>query len=164
MSRAINEAAHKAMPKKPLNAYFQFRAEKLIEYKDDEKRTEKVKKEWDGMSEAERGKLDAAYKLELENYKKDFAEWKEKYSVSDKDLEVIKEREKSMKKGDKSKGKTTKVSAKKENKNDKEASKSKEKAEKNEKGKDAKAEKKTETAKENKGKDEKKNAKSKGKN
>lgn len=80
----------KAMPKKPLNAYFQFRADKLHEYKDDEHRTERVKKEWDSLSEAEKGKLDDAYKLLLENYKKDFAEWKEKYNIEDKDLKAIK--------------------------------------------------------------------------
>lgn len=63
MSRASNESAIKAMPKKPLNAYFNFRTEKLHEYRNDEKRSDRVKKEWDGLSETVKTKLDEAYKL-----------------------------------------------------------------------------------------------------
>lgn len=147
MSRVINESAIKAMPKKPLNAYFNFRTEKLLEYKDDSDRADRVKKEWEGLSAAVKEKMDQNYKLQLEAYKKDFEEWKEKYNLNDKDIQAIKEREKSAKKAEKSKGKTSKAVEKKETKNEKEASKSKEKPEKNEKGKDAKAEKKTETTK-----------------
>lgn len=58
MSRAPNESAIKAMPKKPLNSYFLFRTEKLHEYRNDDDRADKVKKEWEGLSEAVKGKMD----------------------------------------------------------------------------------------------------------
>jgi hypothetical protein len=49
----------KSKPKKPLNAYFKFRQEKLIEYHADEDRNTKVKTEWDGIDTKEKDKLES---------------------------------------------------------------------------------------------------------
>jgi hypothetical protein len=39
----------KNKPKKPLNAYFKFRGDKMKQYKDEEGRTDKVKAEWENL-------------------------------------------------------------------------------------------------------------------
>ncbi|XP_031472921.1 uncharacterized protein LOC116245593 [Nymphaea colorata] len=100
----VPDSVVKTLPKKPLNAYFKFRGERLTHYKDDEDRVKKVKDEWDTMDAKERAKLEAEYKESLEDYKKEMELWKAKHGVSDEDLKAIKGKDKENKKAEKSKG------------------------------------------------------------
>ncbi len=68
MSR-ISESALKNKPKKPLNAYFKFRGEKMVEYEGEEDRAKKVKKEWDELDEKVKKGMEAEYKEELDKFK-----------------------------------------------------------------------------------------------
>jgi hypothetical protein len=54
----ISESEIKKLPKKPLNAYFKFRGERLLYHAKEENRTKLVKQEWDELQEKERKKLD----------------------------------------------------------------------------------------------------------
>lgn len=49
-------------PKKPLNAYFKFRAEKLASFgKEEGDKMEKVKKAWDGIDPKIKSKMEEEY-------------------------------------------------------------------------------------------------------
>lgn len=50
MSR-MTEECMKNKPKKPLNAYFKFRGDKMKQYKDEEGRVDKVKSDWENLDE-----------------------------------------------------------------------------------------------------------------
>ena len=50
MSR-MTEECMKNKPKKPLNAYFKFRGDKMKQYKDEEGRVDKVKNDWENLDE-----------------------------------------------------------------------------------------------------------------
>jgi hypothetical protein len=149
----VSESALKSIPKKPLNAYFKFRGERLIHYAGDEDRVKKVKDEWESMDEKVKEKLDAEYKESLEDYKKELAAWKSKNGVDEEDWKIIVKKEKEIKKAEKSeKSKGSRVSQKEEKKEEKK---------KDDKSKDAKNDKKSEVSKD-KGKDEKKMGMAKG--
>ena len=55
---SLSAEAEKNKPKKPLNGYFKFRMQKLIEFKGSENRTELVKEAWEKIDPAEKAKLD----------------------------------------------------------------------------------------------------------
>lgn len=50
----LSNEAEKNKPRKPLNAYFQFRIDKLIELKDDPDKVNKVKKLWNELNESQK--------------------------------------------------------------------------------------------------------------
>lgn len=58
----ISTALLKTLPKKPLNAYFAFRGDRLLHYAGDDDRVSKVKKEWDTMDEKKKDALEKEYK------------------------------------------------------------------------------------------------------
>lgn len=109
MSR-ITEDCLKNKPKKPLNAYFKFRGDKMKQYKDEEGRTDKVKAEWENLDAKVKETMDKQYKDDLEKYKADFESWKKKYKLSDDDVKGMKEKKES--KVEKAKG--SKMSKKEE--------------------------------------------------
>lgn len=75
------ESARKQAPKKPLNAYFKYRQEKLLQFKDDEDKTAKCKKAWNQIDPKEKDKMEKLYKEELEEYKEAVEKWKKKYGL-----------------------------------------------------------------------------------
>jgi ferredoxin-NADP reductase len=46
---SLSKEAKDNKPKKPVNTYYVFRKEKLIAYKDDNDKLEKIKAEWDAL-------------------------------------------------------------------------------------------------------------------
>lgn len=82
----LSKEAEDNKPKKPLNAYFKFRGEKLIEFKDESDRTAKIKAEWEGLDPKVKTEMDDEYKDELEKYKRDIEAWRNKYDVSDAEM------------------------------------------------------------------------------
>jgi hypothetical protein len=63
-------------PKKPLNAYFKFRGEKLADFdKDEENKMDKVKKAWEGLDPKIKSQMEADYHKQLEVYKVDLEAW-----------------------------------------------------------------------------------------
>ncbi len=139
MSR-ITEECLKNKPKKPLNAYFKFRQDKMKLYKDEEGRNEKAKNDWENIDEKVKETMDKQYKEELEQYKVDFENWKKKFKLTDDDVKNMKEKKES--KVEKSKGskvsKKEEKSAEKGKKNGKKEEK-KESPKKDSKSKDAKS-------------------------
>ena len=55
----LSEQAQSNKPKRPMNAYFKFRTLKLEEYKDDPKRVDRAKKEWNEIDPKEKEELEA---------------------------------------------------------------------------------------------------------
>lgn len=94
MSR-ISEDCLKNKPKKPLNAYFKFRQDKMKQYKDEEGRGDKVKSDWENLDPKLKDAMDKEYKEELEKYKVDVDSWKKKYKLSDDDVKNMKEKKES---------------------------------------------------------------------
>jgi len=66
-------------PKKPLNAYFKFRAEKYAELKDDDDKVAKTKAAWENIDPDYKAKLEAEFKEELEAYKEETEAWRQKH-------------------------------------------------------------------------------------
>jgi hypothetical protein len=54
----ISDSEIKKLPKKPLNAYFKFRGERLVYHAKEEDRTKLVKQEWDELPEKEKQKME----------------------------------------------------------------------------------------------------------
>lgn len=65
----FSNEAEKNKPRKPLNAYFQFRIDKLTELKDDHDKINKVKKLWNELNESQKQELQNKYYQELEEFK-----------------------------------------------------------------------------------------------
>lgn len=98
------ESARKAAPKKPLNAYFKYRQEKLVQFKDDEDKVAKCKKAWNQLDEKVKEKMEKKYKEELEEYKEALEKWKKKFGLDTEDLRAINKENKKENAVEKSKG------------------------------------------------------------
>jgi len=68
-----------AYPKKPLNVFFRFRAEKYVELKDDDDKPAKIKVAWENIDPDYKAKLEAEFKVEVEAYQEATAAWREKH-------------------------------------------------------------------------------------
>ena len=62
-------------PKKPLNTYFRFAKEMRAK----NKKPKEIKSEWDLLSEAQKAKLNDAWKLEMADHEKEVEDWEKKY-------------------------------------------------------------------------------------
>jgi hypothetical protein len=83
---ALSKEAEDTKPKKPLNAYFKFRGEKLTDLKDETEKMDKIKVLWGELDPNVKEEMDNEYKTALEKFKKDMEAWKKKYNVTDGDV------------------------------------------------------------------------------
>jgi len=60
---------------KPLNSYFKFRQQKIIELRDDENRNINIKEAWEKLDEEAKEEMNKQYKTELEDYNKKIQLW-----------------------------------------------------------------------------------------
>jgi uncharacterized protein YdcH (DUF465 family) len=74
-------------PKRPLNAYFKFRSEKIVQYKDEENRVQKIKSDWNNIDPKVKERMDAEYKSEMEKWKEENAKYEKKYGKGDKGVQ-----------------------------------------------------------------------------
>jgi hypothetical protein len=82
----IPEEALQARPKKPLNAYFLFRAAKVEELKDNPNKNQLIKQSWEQLDVETRAGMEANYRQDLEKYKIDHDEWMRAYSLTNEQL------------------------------------------------------------------------------
>ena len=81
----LSKEAEEEKPKRPQNAYFKFRIERLKELEGEEDRGKKVKEEWENIDEDEKARLESEYKDAMDEWKIQMKDWKEKYGIEDDD-------------------------------------------------------------------------------
>lgn len=113
-----NSEAFKNEPVKPINYYLEFRAKKLVEYKDEPKKIQKTNKDWREMDEKVKEKLKADFDSRYAQYLKDHDEWRKKYNIKDDEVKTKPSKEKKV---EKARGSSANKSASKNKKDNKEA-------------------------------------------
>ena len=58
----LSESDLKSMPKKPLNAYFKYRMERMEAHAGQDKPSKLAKKDWDNLDEKEKQALEDSFK------------------------------------------------------------------------------------------------------
>lgn len=91
---SLSKEALDNKPKKPLNAYFAFRLQKANEYKDVEKKGEKIKNDWENLDPKVKDKMQGKFHTELAQYKIDYENWAKKYDVQKDDVRKSKSKPK----------------------------------------------------------------------
>jgi hypothetical protein len=134
---SLSKEAMDNKPKKPLVPYYVFKNEKMAAYKDDDKKAEKIKAEWNAIDPKKKENIQEQYKAELEQYKVDFEKWNKKYDVKKDNGKKDKIQPKEEEKTEKSKG--TKVEKKEKKEPEKEAKVEKKETKEPEKGASKKA-------------------------
>ena len=92
----LSKEAEQNRPRRPLNAYFTYRINKLKELADDSDRNDKIKKMWIDIDPKLKDNLEKQYKNDILTFDDRQQAWKRKFKVSDEDM--IKKSNKNKKK------------------------------------------------------------------
>jgi hypothetical protein len=96
MSKSKIKAALADIPKKPNNAYFKLRIEKMKEYSDDPKfdgnKSDAFKTYWEGISDKQKDEWKEEYQAELDEYKQEYDDWLKKHDLEEEDVKQYKKK------------------------------------------------------------------------